>query len=222
MTVFPIDGGRFLNRRAGLLILFTVLAVLWGTVVAAPFRVFADMARDAAASAAGRAGLSGPLSACLAYLASAVLMTALLLAGRTRHAELIAGACALAGTVWHMAGRLADRTFTSVSAGVLVGLAAALLLLLFKVRTANRILGDAFAASLAVMVLHDAAVAPLLTRFRPDGGGLPGRLGFGGESLLGTSDLPGGVPVWIAGILIASAVAGVMTLAAGTRAATRR
>lgn len=200
-----------MTRRVGTVVLFVILLLLWGTPAAAPFRAFSEMARDASAAIAGFAGLTGFALALAVLASSSVLLCVLLLAGRSRWYELAAGVCALAGAVWHMAGRLGDRTFSATSTAITIGLAVVLVLLLLKARSANLRLGDAFTASITVMIVYDAAILPAMARFGLSADRLPGWLDIGGKSFTGAAGSPAGVPAWIAG-LVPAAVAVAVTI----------
>ena len=210
-----------MSRKYGMIFLFLAVVLLWGTIIAAPFRTFAEMARDMAAAAAGAAGLAGFALAAAVHAAAIVLMAALLMACRSRNSELVAGICALAATVWHMASRLGDRQFTPVSTAVTVGLAVILACLVFKARTASLWLGAAYAASLAAMVLYDAAILPAIERFGTAAERLPAWLDPGGKSLVAASSAPAGIPVWIAGLVLAVLAAGILLALSHKRAGSR-
>jgi hypothetical protein len=197
-------GRTVVAKRRGVLLTAAVLVLVWGTLVSGPFRVFAEMVRDAAAAAAALAGLSGFLLAAAVHLAAAAAMAGLLLAVRTLRGELVAGICATTGAVYHMFGRLSDQTFTSVSTAVLIGLAVVLACLAFRIHAATLWLGDAFAASLAVMLLYDAAILPVMARFSVPVGWMPGWMQIGTFSLVGSSVMPAGLPAWIAGVVLAA------------------
>ncbi len=209
-----------MSRKYGMVVLFVLLALLWGTLLAAPFRVFAEMARDTAAAAAGAAGLSGFTLALAVHAAAVILMAVLLMAGRSRYSELVAGICILAATVWHMAARLGDRQFTPETTALIVGLAITLACLVFKARAASLWLGAAFAASLAAMVLYDAAILPAIGRFGTLER-LPGWLDFGTKSLVADSSAPAGIPIWIAGALMAVMAAGILLALSRKRTGSR-
>ena len=205
-----------MSRKYGMVILFITIVLLWGTLIAAPFRVFAEMVRDIATAAAGFAGLTGFSLAVAVHAAAVILMVILLLAGRSRHTELIAGICALAAAIWHMAARLGDRQFTQVSTAVTIGLAVTFICLVFKARTASVWLGAAFTASLSAMVLYDAAILPAIERFGTFADSIPEWLDLGGTSLLSASAAPAGIPIWIAGLVLAALAAVVLLVLSRT------
>lgn len=199
-----------MNNRWRVFPIAAVLILLWGTIAAGPFRVFSEMVRDTAAAAASSVGLSGFTLAVAVHLTATVLMAALFLAGRTRHDELVAGICVLAATVYHMIGRITDQTFTSTSTALLIGLSAVLACLAFRLRTATLWLGDAFAASIAVMLLYDAVILPAMVWFAVPAGWLPGWLKIGTLSLSGSAVSHAGLPGWLAGVILAAVSAGAL------------
>ena len=191
-----------MSRFVRMPLFFLALAVLWGTLVATPFRVFAQAVRDLVYAGTGAVGLDGTPRVLVLAIVLLALLCGLLLLGRTRHAELVAGSCALAGTLWHMGARIGDRTFTGETAAMLIGLALLLILLLLKLRIGSVRLGEAFALSPGVLLVMETAVLPQMERWGVQMDTLPGWTILPDLTLF-SSDWNVGIPFWVAGIVIA-------------------
>ena len=202
-----------MSRFVRMPLFFLALAVLWGTLVATPFRVFAQAVRDLVYAGTGAVGLDGTPRVLLLAIVLLALLCGLLLLGRTRHAELVAGSCALAGTLWHMGARLGERTFTVETAAVLIGLGVLLLLLLLRLRGANVRLGEAFALSPGVLLLLEAAVLPQMERWDVPIGALPGWT-MSPDLTVFVTDWNARIPFWAAGIVLAVIISVLMLVSA--------
>lgn len=202
-----------MSRYVRIPLLFLALAVLWGTPVAAPFRVFAEAVRGLVYGGAGAVGMDGVMRVLVTMAVLLGLLCGLLLLGRTRHAELVAGLCALAGTLWHMVARIGDRTFTGETAAVLAGLALLLVFLLLKWRGINLRLGEGFALSPGVLLLLETIVLPQLERWDVTVSKIPGWTMSPDLSVWGTG-WNAGVPLWVAGLVLAVVTAVLMLFSA--------
>lgn len=202
-----------MSRYVRIPLFFLVLAILWGTSVATPFRVFAQAVRDLVFAGAGAVGLDGGTRVLVLMAVLLALLSGLLLLGRTRHAEIVAGSCALAGALWHMGARLGDRTFTGETAAMLTGLAVLLLLLLFKLRVGSVRLGEVFALSPGVLLLLEAAILPQMERWGVRIETLPGWTMSPDPSLFVTG-WSTRIPFWVAGIVLASIIMVLMLVSA--------
>lgn len=202
-----------MSRSVRMPLIFLMLAVLWGTPVAAPFRVFAQAVRDLVYAGAGAVGMVGMARVVVLMAVLLALLSGLLLLGRTRHAEIVAGSCALVGVLWHMGARLGDRTFTVETAAVLIGLGVLLLLLLLRLRGANVRLGEAFALSPGVLLLLEAAVLPQMERWDVPIGALPGWT-MSPDLTVFVTDWNARIPFWAAGIVLAVIISVLMLVSA--------
>lgn len=150
-----------MNSRPRALVLLIVLSALWGSLVASPFRAFAELCRFGA-DALGRAfGLSAPVAALVAYVFVLAVLIALLLVSRSKADHYVAPLCALAAFGYQIVSAVLGGHAFTVAITTSVSLALALAFLLPKSRRPAMWLGDAFTMGLVAMVLYDAVVVPV-------------------------------------------------------------
>lgn len=137
------------------------LFLAWSTVVAAPFRYFAEMLRDWSRYLSGLAGLSDPIRSLLTYGWISLFLILFLLAGRSRQGLYLAGIFALAEVTYHLVICLRNGQLYDVSLPITIGLALALLFLLIKSKSPSLWLSDAFICALAVWQINDTLLAAL-------------------------------------------------------------
>ena len=142
---------------------FILLFLLWGTLLAAPFRYLADMVRELGAFLFIRPMIPVAWQSILIYLLLFTLYVIMLLIGKYRARTYIAGLCALAGMIHHLIYCLRTQQLYPVSPAIAVGLALALLFLLIRSQTPALWLSDAFIMSLPVYLLYDGLLSPLFS-----------------------------------------------------------
>lgn len=146
-------------------IMFTLLLLLWGTIVASPFAYFAKIIAELADFLFRRDAFHIGLQAVLTYLFVGLILTMLLIIGRSRNRVYIAGFCALAGMVHHLIHCLRTQQLYAVSLAIAIGLALALLFLLIRPQGPALWLSDAFIVSLPVFLILDGVVSPVFSFF---------------------------------------------------------
>lgn len=139
-------------------LLFAVLFCIWGTLPAGPFKYFAEMIRELGGYLVIHKFMPGAFQAFFLYLLVALLLTTLLLLGRSRNKFYIAGFCALAEMIYHIIICIKTAKVYPVSLAIAVGLALALLFLLIRSKRPALWLSDAFTVSLAVWLIYDGVI----------------------------------------------------------------
>lgn len=142
-------------------IIFILLLIFWRTLPVSPFNYFAGMIRDWFDLVAGQPFLPPVWQVLISFLMISLLLTALLLVGRTRSRLYLAGICALAEMAHHLVVCIKTNQIYAVSPAIAIGLALALLFLIIKAKSPGLWLSDAFVLSLPAWLIHDS-VLPLL------------------------------------------------------------
>lgn len=179
-------------------IMMVLLFFLWQTIAASPFRYFADLFGEVVGFVVTRPLLAKPVQALIIYLLFGLLLTGLLLVGRYRNRVFIGGLCALTTLVGQLAAAVRTGRLDSVSVAVAIGLALALLFLIIRASSPALWLSDAYVLALAVWLIYDGVLPPLLRILRPGSGAISGFFSLPGNewiwSLSGFLGLP--VIVW--------------------------
>lgn len=150
-----------MNSRPRALVLLLVLAALWGSLVASPFRAFAELCRFGPFTVASALGLATPLAALVAYVFALAVLIALLLASRSRAEHFVPALCALAAFGYNLIASILAGTGFTIAITTSIGLALAVAFILPKSPRPALWLGDAFTMSISAMVLFDAVILPL-------------------------------------------------------------
>ncbi len=145
------------QTRAWLVTLILLLS--WGTLLAAPFRYFAEMLRDWGRFMAGLTPFSAGTQTLLVYLWMTVLLAVSLVLGRGRQTIYLAGIFALAEVCYHLVICIRNNQLYDVSLPLTIGLALALLFLLIRSKSPSLWLTDFFVCGLAVWLLYDSLLA---------------------------------------------------------------
>ena len=142
-------------------LIFAVLFCFWGTLPVSPFKYFAEMLRDLGGYLVIHKFMPAAWQAILLYVLVGLVLSALLLLGRSRNKFYIAGFCALAEMVFHLVYCIRTGKVYPVSLAIAIGLALALLFLLIKAKSPALWLSDAFTVSLSVWLIYDGLVYAL-------------------------------------------------------------
>ncbi len=143
-------------------IMFILVFLAWRTLPASPFTYFADMLSQWFGFAAGKLFAAFVWQTLLVYLFFILLLTALLLAGRSKNRIYLAGVCSLASLLHHLVYCLRTGSIYPVSLAIALGLALALLFLLIRAKSPALWLTDAYIMALPAWLLRDAVLPPLL------------------------------------------------------------
>jgi hypothetical protein len=145
-------------------IMFTALFFAWNTLPGSPFQYFADMIRQWFGLIIIRPFLPVAWQTILIYFMFALLLSGLLLAGRSGNRFYLAGFCSLATLVHHLVYCISTGRIYPVSLAIAIGLALALLFLIIKAKSPALWLTDAYVLSLAVWLIRDGVLTPVLNR----------------------------------------------------------
>jgi hypothetical protein len=179
-------------------LVFALLFGLWGTLPISPFAYFAEMVSGWGGFLFGQPSIPASWQAILIYVFVTLILVTFLLLGRSKSKIYIAGVCALAEMVYHIIYCIRTNQVYPVSLAIAIGLALALLFLLFKAKSPAIWLSDAFVASLAVWMVYDGVVYALGQLLKIEPTWLAPFIPIPSESLLAKLDgalgLP--LPVW--------------------------
>jgi len=153
-------------------IVFGLLFFLWRTLPGSPFRYFAEMVGDGCIWVTGRMSLPPLWQTILIYLLMGILLVIFLLIGRSRNRLYVAGLCALAEMAHHLVLCIRTGRIYDVSPAIAIGLALALLFLLVKAKSPALWLSDAYVLSLALWLIYDGVLPPLLKTLSLEQSGL--------------------------------------------------
>ncbi len=138
--------------------ILTVMLLFWGTLPVSPFSYFAEMIRELSGYLIMHPFMPAVWQSVLTYIVFMLLLSVLLLVGRTRNRIYIAGFCALAEMAHHLVLCIRTGKVYPVSLAIAIGLALALLFILIRSKSPALWLSDAFILSLSVWLIYDGAV----------------------------------------------------------------
>lgn len=143
------------------LLVSVALLLLWGTVLAGPFRYFAYAFRDFFSWALDTMHApSVPSGFVIALLLILVVVIFLILSAK-KIAQYLAGICSLLSMLYYLFTCLQARTFGAVSFTVTIGLALALLFLVIQADRASLWLADLYIMSIPVLMFFELVLTPL-------------------------------------------------------------
>ncbi|MDD2442012.1 MAG: hypothetical protein GX821_12280 [Clostridiaceae bacterium] len=145
-------------------IMFVLVFLLWQTLPGSPFAYFADMIRQWLGLLLEKSALPGPWQPVLVYVFFSLLLSALLLLGRSRSRVYLAGICSLATLIHHLIDCIRTGRVYPVSLSIAIGLALALLFLLIKAKSPALWLSDAYTLALSVWMIRDGVLPPVIER----------------------------------------------------------
>ncbi|MDW7655859.1 MAG: hypothetical protein SCM11_01660 [Bacillota bacterium] len=179
-------------------IMFTALFLSWNTLPGSPFQYFADMIRQWFGLIVIRPFLPAAWQSILIYFMVALLLSGLLLAGRSGNRFYLAGFCSLATLVHHLVYCISTGRLYPVSPAIAIGLALALLFLIIKAKSPALWLTDAYVLSLAVWLIRDGVLPPVLSRLELEQSSLAGFLALSSDPLIANLDRTWHLPmiVW--------------------------
>ncbi len=149
-----------MNSRARATTLFLILLVAWGSLLASPFRAFAEMCRDLARMVIHPPHADEPTSTILVYGFALVVLIAMLVLSRGKVQHFVAPFAALAALAYNLILSMVNGGGFTIALTTSIGLALALLFLLPKSQRPAMWLGDAFTMAIPAMVVFDAIVVP--------------------------------------------------------------
>jgi hypothetical protein len=153
-----------MNSRPRAFVLLLLLVLAWGSVLASPFRAFAELCRTGAFRIGAALGLDRPVAILVAYFVALLVLIGLLVLSRSKGKHFTAPFCALAALAYNLIlSALGEQGF-AVAFSTSISLALALLFMLPKSPRPAMWLGDAFTMAIPAMVLFDAVVMPAAQR----------------------------------------------------------
>ena len=148
------------------LIVSIALFLLWGTILAGPFRYFAYAFRDLYSWLPGLFHTPTVISGFIITLLLVITVVVLLILGAKKFSQYMAGICALLSTLYYLFTCLQNKTLGSVSFTVTFGLALALLFLIFQANKASLWLADAYIFSIPVLLVFELILTPLFVTIK--------------------------------------------------------
>ena len=167
------------------LIVSLMIFFLWGTVVTGPFRYFADAFRSIFLWISESLHVPSFFYGFLVPLLLVAVLLFFLALGTKKNASYTAGICALLSLFYYLFHSILERAFDSVSIAVVIGLALALLFIIFRVDGGSLWLSDAYIFSITVLLFFELVLSPFLLLF-PDFREPAGRLWIVESESLGT------------------------------------
>jgi hypothetical protein len=158
-TLSSEDGSLNGGKRA--LIVSILLFLLWGTFICAPFRNFVRAIRWLADQSVGFFHAPAAVQALLVTLIFLGIATVYLLIRYTKTAEYSAVFASAAGVVFHLGLSVVNRTIAGMAIPVVIGLAAAVIFMLFQADQATLFLGDAYFYALPVYLFYELVMIPV-------------------------------------------------------------
>lgn len=174
------------QNRAWIVVIALFLA--WNTLPVSPFGYFADMFRHWFGLVIIRPFLPVAWQALLIYIMFALLLSGLLLLGRSNNRFYLAGFCALATLLHHLVYCIRTGRVYPVSPAIAIGLALALLFLIIKAKSPALWLTDAYVLALAVWLIRDGVLPPILDRLALSQSSLADFLQLSADPLIGKLD----------------------------------
>lgn len=146
-------------------ILALTLTLFWSTPVAAPFRYFATMLSSIASWLVGSFKLAPALATFVTYLLLLAVLVLLLLLDRSRNRVYLAGYIALAEVIYHLWIAFRTDKIYDVPLPISLGLALALLVMLFPRNTPGTWLSDAYLMAIPAWLWVQAALTAAFAQF---------------------------------------------------------
>ncbi len=143
------------------LIVYLIVFVLFSTAFMGPFRYFSELMMKAATTLTGVLPLGAGWAAITQVVLRSLLLTMLLLFGRSRQSHYVAAICALVGMLHHLIIAVTTRTIYPVSLPIAIGLALALLFLILPSRRPSLWLSDGFILAVSVGLIYDGVLGSL-------------------------------------------------------------
>jgi hypothetical protein len=144
-------------------LVFLIIFLAWNTIIAAPFRYFADMLKTWGQFLVQYTHLASGTQALLIFLWIGVLLVIFLLLGRGRSRLYLAGIFSLAEVTYHLIICIRNNQLYDVSLPITVGLALALLFLLINSKSPSLWLSDAFITALAAWLIYEGPLPALFS-----------------------------------------------------------
>ena len=147
------------------LVISLMVFFLWGTIITGPFRYFAYAFRDFFLWIFNHAGAPSIAISFLVPILMVASMLFLLVLGTKKYASYTAGICALLSLLYYLFHCVLQSSFDSVSFVVVIGLALALVFIIFRVDKGSLWLSDAYVFSLPVLLFFELVLAPFFGIF---------------------------------------------------------
>lgn len=143
------------------LIVSILLFVLWGTVIAGPFRYLAYAFKSLVSGAFATIGIKGTASGFLMPVILVIITVIYLLISARKSAEYMAGLGAAISIFYYLFICFKNRSFDGLAFPVALGLAVALIFILMHFEKGNLWLGDAYFYAIPVMLFYELVMVPL-------------------------------------------------------------
>jgi len=150
-----------LNGGKRALIVSILLFLLWGTVLSAPFRFFVGALRGPADLLTGLFPFSPGVTAIMLTVLFLGIHLLYLWMRNGVISEIIAPFPAAYAVIYHLYMCVVNRTIENDAVWVVLGLAVAVLLILFRADKASRILADAYFYSIPVYLFYEWVMTPV-------------------------------------------------------------
>ena len=142
-------------------IISALLFLFWGTFIAGPFRYLALAFRNVSYSVAGIFKLPAIAEVLVVTLFLAIVILGYLLLSARKPAHYFAGGGAILSVLYYIYICFNNRSFDGLAFPVALGLAVALIFLLFDLKRAGLWLGDAYFFAVPVLLFYEFIMTPL-------------------------------------------------------------
>lgn len=143
------------------LIVSILLFVLWGTVIAGPFRYLAYAFKNMLGVAFASVGIKGTVVGFLMPIFLVLILIIYLLISARKPAEYMAGLGAVISILYYLFICFNNRSFDGLAFPVALGLAVALIFILMHFEKGNLWLGDAYFYAIPVLLFYELVMLPL-------------------------------------------------------------
>ena len=147
------------------LLVALLLFFLWGTEITGPFRFFAYALENTFLWVFKAMGIYPVFQGFIVPLLMVTVLVLLLRLCTKKYASYTAGICALLSLVYYLITYWQTKEFNTVSFAVVIGLALALLFLLFQTERPGLWLCDAYLYAIPVLLFFDLLFFPLVRNF---------------------------------------------------------
>jgi hypothetical protein len=149
------------NSGVRALIVSIALFLLWGTMVTVPFRTFAHAAMNFYGRVLRYSHMPPVALGFVLALLLAATLVALLILGATDFSRYIAGISASLTMLYYLYTCIRDTHFDFLAFPIAVGLALALLFLIFQAEYAGMWLADAYVYSILMLLFIELVLTPI-------------------------------------------------------------